>query len=180
VLKGIVESLLQGLHVPIDIATADAALLEAGAGMLVSSGSASLGTLGILDSRTATLLGLEHETFYAELSVEALSKVLPAISFKEFSRFPSIRRDIAVVVDSVVPAGQLEAIIRDNAGPLLKAVTVFDSFQGGSLPPGKKSIGFSMEFTSPDRTLMGEQVDALVTTVEAALKTRVGGVLRRT
>jgi phenylalanyl-tRNA synthetase beta chain len=180
VLKGIVESLLQGLHVPIDIATADAALLEAGAGMLVSSGSASLGTLGILDSRTATLLGLEHEAFYAELSVEALSKVLPAISFKEFSRFPSIRRDIAVVVDSVVPAGQLEAIIRNNAGPLLKAVTVFDSFQGGSLPPGKKSIGFSMEFTSPDRTLMGEEVDALVTTVEAALKTRVGGVLRRT
>lgn len=179
-LKGIVESLLHGLHIPFQSTAADTALLETGAGMCISSGSTTLGTLGILHHRAATQLGLERETFYAELSVEALLKVLPAISFKEFSRFPSIRRDIAVVVDSTVPAGQLETVISDNAGPLLKALTVFDSFQGGSLPSGKKSVGFSMEFASPDRTLMGEEVDALVGTVETALETRVGGVLRRT
>jgi phenylalanyl-tRNA synthetase beta chain len=57
---------------------------------------------------------------------------------------------------------------------------VFDSFQGGSLPTGKKSVGFSMDFASPDRTLLGDEVDVLVSSVEAALATRVGGILRRT
>jgi phenylalanyl-tRNA synthetase beta chain len=77
-------------------------------------------------------------------------------------------------------AGQLQAIVAEHGGPLLKAIIVFDNFQGGSLPAGKKSVGFSMEFSSPDRTLLGEEVDVLVNSVEAALATRVGGILRRT
>jgi len=83
-------------------------------------------------------------------------------------------------VDSSMTAGQLQAIITENGGPLLKTIVVFDSFQGGSLPTGKKSVGFSMDFASPDRTLLGDEVDVLVSSVEAALATRVGGILRRT
>jgi len=180
VLKGIIESVLRELHVPFDVTATDHALLETGTGILVSSGPIALGTLGILRQNVAALLGLERETFYAELSVDALLETLPTIRFREFSRFPSIRRDIAVVVDSTVPAGQLQAIITENAGPLLKSVVVFDSFQGGSLPTSKKSVGFSMEFTSPERTLMGEEVDTLVRSVESALTMHVGGILRRT
>jgi phenylalanyl-tRNA synthetase beta chain len=180
VLKGIVESILRDLHVSFAVAPLDGALLEPGAGALVSSETTSLGTLGVLRHDVGTLLGLERDAFYAEFSVDALLKSVPAITFKEFSKFPSIRRDIAVLVDSSMTAGELQAIITENSGPLLKAIVVFDSFQGGSLPAGKKSVGFSMEFASPDRTLLGEEVDVLVGCVEVALASRVGGILRRT
>ena len=180
VLKGIIESLLRELHVPSQVVSSDSALLETGAGILVSSDLAELGTLGILRHDIGVLLGLERETFYAEFSVDALLRSIPTITFREFSRFPSVRRDIAVLVDSGMTAGELQAIVTEHGGPLLKAIVVFDSFQGGSLPSGKKSVGFSMEFASPDRTLLGEEVDVLVSSVEAALATRVGGILRRT
>jgi len=179
-LKGIVESMLRDLHVSFAVAPFDGPLLELGAGVVISSRTTSLGTLGILRHEVGTLLGLERDAFYAEFSVEALLKSMPTVTFKEFSKFPSIRRDIAVVVDSSVTAGELQAIITENSGPLLKATVVFDSFQGGSLPAGKKSVGFSMEFASPDRTLLGEEVDVLVGSVETALASRVGGILRRT
>lgn len=180
VLKGIIESVLRALHVPCNVAPSTSVLLENGAGALVSSDTTALGTLGILNHEVGVLLGLDREAFYAEFSVDALLKNIPTISFKEFSRFPSVRRDIAVLVDSGIPAGQLQAIVAEQGGVLLKAVVVFDSFQGGSLPTGKKSVGFSMEFASPDRTLLGEEVDVLVSSVETALATRVGGILRRT
>ena len=180
VLKGIVESVLRDLHVPCDVVSSNCALLETGASALVSSETTTLGTLGILRHDVGALLGLERDTFYAELSVDALLKNIPTVSFKEFSKFPSIRRDIAVLVDEYVAAGQLQAIIAENGGPLLKTIVVFDSFQGGSLPAGKKSVGFSMEFASPDRTLLGEEVDVLVGFVETALASRVGGILRKT
>lgn len=180
VLKGIIESVLRDLHVPCNVVSSESALLETGASVLVSSETTALGTLGILRHDVGTLLGLERETFYAELSVDALLKSIPTICFREFSKFPSVRRDIAVVVDSSMTAGQLQTIIAEHGGPLLKASIVFDNFQGGNLPAGKKSVGFSMEFASPDRTLLGEEVDVLVSSVEAALATRVGGILRRT
>lgn len=180
VLKGIIESVLQGLHVPSSILPSDSALLETGANVLVSSGTTALGTFGILRHDIGTLLGLERDTFYAEFSVDALLKSVSAISFKEFSRFPSIRRDIAVLVGSNIVAGQLQAIVVEHCGPLLKKIVVFDNFQGGNLPAGKKSVGFSMEFASPDRTLFGEEIDVLVNSIETALATDVGGILRRT
>jgi len=180
VLKGIIESVLRDLHVPCNVVLSDSTILETGASVLASSETMALGTLGILRHDVGALLGLERDTFYAEFSVDALLKSIPVISFKEFSRFPSIRRDIAVLVDSSMTAGQVQAIITEHGGPLLKTIVVFDSFQGDSLPTGKKSVGFSMEFASPDRTLLGDEVDVLVSSVEAALATRVGGILRRT
>jgi phenylalanyl-tRNA synthetase beta chain len=180
VLKGIMESVLRDLHVPFGVASSDSPLLENGASILVLSGTIPLGTLGILRHDVAALLGMERDIFYAEFSVDALLKSIQPIGFKEFSRFPSIRRDIAVLVESSITAGQLQAIVAEHGGPLLKGIVVFDNFQGGSLPAGKKSVGFSMEFASPDRTLFGEEVDVLVDSVETALATRVGGILRRT
>jgi phenylalanyl-tRNA synthetase beta chain len=180
VLKGIIESILRELHVSCQVMVSDTALLESGAGILISSQTTELGTLGILRHGVGALLGLERDALYAEFSVDALLKIIPTISFKEFSKFPSVRRDIAVLIDSGVTAGQLQSIITELCGPLLKTIVVFDSFQGDSLPTGKKSVGFSMEFASTDRTLLGDEVDALVSSVETALATRVGGILRRT
>jgi phenylalanyl-tRNA synthetase beta chain len=180
VLKGILESMLHELHAAYTVVPADSPLLESGASAAISTESGMLGIFGILDPRAGAILGAERDIFYAELSLDILLKSVPTISFKEFSKFPSIRRDIAVLVDSNVTAGQLQAIITENGGPLLKEIVVFDNFQGGNLPPGRKSIGFSMEFVSPDRTLLGEEVDALVGSIEAALATQAGGTLRRT
>jgi len=180
VLKGVLESILRELHVPFVVAAGDSPLFEAGAGATVAAGSTVLGAFGVLKHQAGTALGMEQDAFYAELSLDALLSCIPDVSFKEFSKFPSIRRDIAVLVDSGVTAGQLQAVIAENGGPLLKGIVVFDSFQGGSLPAGKKSVGFSMEFVSPDRTLVGDEIDVLVSSIEAALATRAGGILRRT
>lgn len=180
VLKGVLESMMHELHVPLVVAASDSPLFETGASATLISGSTVLGAFGILKHPAGVALGIEQDVFYAELSLDALLTCIPTVRFREFSRFPSIKRDIAVLVDSNVTAGQLQEVIAENGGPLLKNIVVFDSFQGGSLPAGKKSVGFSMEFVSPDRTLLGEEIDVLVSSIEAALATRAGGILRRT
>lgn len=180
VLKGILEAMLGELHIPCTVHAADDRLFEAGGCAGVLSGSQSMGVFGILSCKTIQSLGLEQRAFYAELPLDTILACMPVLSFKEFSRFPAIRRDIAVLVDRTITAGQLQEVIQNNGGPLLKKVVIFDCFQGKTLPEGKKSVGFSLEFVSPDRTLLGDEVDALIKSIETALAQRLGGILRRT
>jgi phenylalanyl-tRNA synthetase beta chain len=94
------------------------------------------------------------------------------------SRFPPADRDIAIVIDEGTPHAEVEAAIREAAGPLLETVRLFDVYRGGSIADGRKSLAFSLRYRAGERTLADDEVSAIHTRVEAALGSRFGAEVR--
>ena len=103
----------------------------------------------------------------------------PAARAKEPPRFPSVRRDLAVVVPAGLPAGAVLETVRRHAGPLLQGLVLFDMYQGEGLDLGKKSLALGLTLQDFSRTLTDEVVEGLVTQVLTALKAAYGAELRQ-
>jgi len=98
--------------------------------------------------------------------------------YVQVPRFPSISRDIALVVSSETSAGTLEHVIRNAGGKLLKTVRLFDLYEGANVEEGKKSVAFSLTYADPERTLTDEEVVKAHDKVLNALTTEAGALLR--
>ena len=98
-------------------------------------------------------------TYVFELSLDALLNAeTKEIQYTAIPRFPSITRDIALVVDKDVVAGEMSAIIKEAGGKLLKEVHLFDLYEGERMEEGKKSLAFSLKYFDPEKTLTDEEV----------------------
>ncbi|MGG1552095.1 phenylalanine--tRNA ligase subunit beta [Paenibacillus ferrarius] len=102
-----------------------------------------------------------------------------AIVYKLLPRYPSIGRDIAVVVDAGVPVGSLEKAITEVAGELLESIQVFDIYTGERLGAGRKSVAIALVYRHAERTLQDEEVTELHAKVVAALEQQFGAELRK-
>ncbi|MBP0724008.1 phenylalanine--tRNA ligase subunit beta [Bacillus sp. RG28] len=99
------------------------------------------------------------ETYVFQLSLaKLLNTEVEEILYEAIPRFPSMNRDMALVVDSTVVAGEMVETIRSAGGKLLKDVTIFDLYEGDKMEAGKKSIAFSLTYFDPERTLTDEEV----------------------
>lgn len=87
-------------------------------------------------------------------------------------------RDIALVTDKTVTSGQLESVIKEVGGKLLKEVTVFDVYEGEHMEEGKKSVAFSLQYVNPEQTLTEEEVTKAHSKVLKALEDTYQAVLR--
>jgi phenylalanyl-tRNA synthetase beta chain len=99
-------------------------------------------------------------------------------TFREIPRFPPIHRDLAFVVEASTPAGAAQRAIEQEGGALLDRVVLFDVFEGGPIPEGKKSLAFSLEFRAPDRTLTDDEADQAVQKIVDRLAQEYGAELR--
>jgi phenylalanyl-tRNA synthetase beta chain len=93
--------------------------------------------------------------------------------------FQPLERDFAFLVDSSVPADKLTKAAKSADKTLITDAKVFDLFQGGSLPDGKKSIAFSVTIQPRERTLTDQEIEALTAKVVAAVNKATGGELRK-
>ncbi|WP_335872704.1 phenylalanine--tRNA ligase subunit beta [Bacillus sp. 2205SS5-2] len=119
------------------------------------------------------------ETYVFELNASTLfGEETEPLQYSSIPRFPSITRDIALVVDSKVLAGDIEAVIVEVGGKLLREVSVFDLYEGEHMEAGKKSVAFSLKYFDPERTLTDEQVVKVHDKVLAAVKEKIGAELR--
>lgn len=143
----------------------------------------------LLDGKTIGFVGQLHpvvqkdydlkETYVFELALtELLNAEVEDIRYSPIPRFPSITRDIALVVDENVVAGELQKAIIEAGGKLLKEVSIFDVYKGDRLPDGKKSIAFSLRYYDPERTLTDEEVTAVHEKVIQAVEQQFGATLR--
>lgn len=112
-----------------------------------------------------------------DLSALAL-KVTRKHRFSTFSRQPAMLRDLAVVVPDALTAAEAIATIREAGGDLLERVTMFDRFAGGQVPQGKVSLGFSLVYRSPERTLTTGEVEPVHQRIVDQLAARHGATLR--
>jgi phenylalanyl-tRNA synthetase beta chain len=143
----------------------------------------------LLDDQVIGFLGQVHPelqaswdltntvVFECDLTTLLTAEVAP-VTFVSLPRYPSMTRDIALVVDTAILAGELENVILQAGGPLLKEAHLFDLYKGEHLEPGKKSLAFSLTYYNPEKTLTDEEVGEVHEKVLAAVHETLGAVLR--
>ena len=137
-----------------------------------------VGWLGALHPQLGDRLDLHGPVFVFELALEGMiAGRLPR--FSELSRFPEVRRDIAVLVDQSVAAGDLLEDIREQAGPVLKNLRLFDVYQGKGIDPESKSLAIGLTLQHSSRTLNDDEVNTLMERVVSSLEQRFKATLRR-
>ena len=101
-----------------------------------------------------------------------------AVVYHEISRFPAVSRDLALLIDQNVEFGQIEKIAYQTEKKLLRAVRLFDVYEGKNLPAGKKSYAVNFILQDDDKTLNDKQIDAIMQKLIHQLTTQLGAELR--
>ena len=99
-----------------------------------------------------------------------LGKKTGKMKFKEISKYPSIKKDLAIVVDKNIPANEIATVIKKAAGSLLLGTDIFDVYQGQGLEDNKKSLAYSLEFGANDRTLTDEEINVVLEKIIVAIE----------
>ncbi len=151
--------------------------LHPGQAARVERGGETVGWIGMLNPAIEEQAGLAGNTFLFEIRLdEKLNGRLPA--FRPLSRYPSIRRDIAVVVDQEVTFGRLEALVRAAAPETLKQILIFDVYTGDKVDSGRKSLALGLILQESSHTLTDEEVDGIVERILQVLKRELNAQLR--
>ncbi|HSM11754.1 MAG TPA: phenylalanine--tRNA ligase subunit beta [Lysobacter sp.] len=136
-----------------------------------------LGWIGQLHPRLQRTLDLDTDVVAFELDLEPLlARAIPKAS--ALSRFPSVRRDLAFVVAETVRWSDVQASVRDAAGPVLKDLVLFDRYQGKGVETGFKSLAMGLILQEQSRTLTDRDVDATVAAVTERLLSDHGAAIR--
>lgn len=170
VLKGIVEGLGDKLGIALDFERGEMDGLHPGRTAYITLDGHRIGIIGQLHPTEQKARDLKT-TIVMELSLAELFKEHTGpLKYTQVPRYPSITRDIALVLSKIVEAGTIEKLIRSAGGKLLKDVRVFDLYEGDNLEAGKKSVAFSLTYFDPEKTLTDEEVTAAHEKVVARLK----------
>lgn len=178
-LKGDLESLL-GLSAGLQFFRFEAfehPALHPGQSAVVFKGEKQLGYIGAIHPTLSADLGLSTPVYLFELELnEVLRAELP--KFKELSKFPEVRRDLALIVDKTISAGDLLNHVRSEVGERLVDLRLFDEYQGKGIDPKRKSLGLGLTFQHQSRTLTEEEINQVVEHVVESLNSRYGATLR--
>jgi phenylalanyl-tRNA synthetase beta chain len=178
-IKGDVEALLAltGRTAAFTFVAAGHPALHPGQSAQLRRGDRPVGWLGRVHPSLANLLDLSPDSFVFELEYAALESGRLA-RFQPISRFPSIRRDLAVVVDAGLGVAELQSVVKQAAGDFLQELLVFDVYRGKGIESGRKSIAFGLILQDYSRTLTEQDIDGVVTRVTGQLKKEFGATLR--
>ncbi|QUX96149.1 phenylalanine--tRNA ligase subunit beta [Marinomonas sp. CT5] len=136
-----------------------------------------IGLMGELHPQLSKTLGANQPIYVFDIALNAvLNATLP--EYEAVSRFPEVRRDLALLVDRSVPVSELERVIAETAGEALKNVLVFDVYQGQGIDETKKSVALGLTWQHPSHTLSDEEVNNSVEQTVAALSEQLGAVVR--
>jgi phenylalanyl-tRNA synthetase beta chain len=137
----------------------------------------AIGWIGEMHPRAVKRLGLSNTAFLFELEIE-LSFSTKILKFKKISKFPSVRRDLAVVVDENVPLAVLRENVTVSASGLLSDFRVFDVYRGPGVDFGRKSVALGLILQDSSRTLTDVDADAVVNAVVTRLRDVLSATIR--
>jgi phenylalanyl-tRNA synthetase beta chain len=178
-IKGDIETLLgiESASARYRFEPAAQAALHPGQSALLSRDGEALGLLGALHPELLRTLDLQGPVFLFELDFDlCCKKNLP--SFKGLSKFPEVRRDLAIVLDEAVPAETVLQAVREAAGEWLVNLNLFDVYRGQGIEKEKKSVALGMVLQHRERTLTDEDVSTIIDRVVASLSEHCGATLR--
>jgi phenylalanyl-tRNA synthetase beta chain len=175
--KGLAESLLKqlGLKASFENGDDEGIFPERGANIII--GEDRVGVLGELHPKVAQAFELSDVACLVEIDLKKLlTKTAGTKEYRPVPRFPSVTRDVALVIDEQVSYRTVENIIRSF--PLVTTVTLFDLYRGEQIVEGRKSFAIRIAYQSPSRTLTDEEVDQTQEQMLARLRQELGATLR--
>ena len=122
----------------------------------------------------------KEEVYVLEIDLDKLlNKKVGKMKYKEISKFPSVKKDIAVIVDKNITAQEVATVIKKSAGSMLTNVKLFDLYTGQGIEENKKSLAYSLTFEDSKKTLTDEEVNAVMQTVIENLEKKINAELRK-
>jgi phenylalanyl-tRNA synthetase beta chain len=158
-------------------ASRQAALHPGQTAEILSAQGDHIGWLGMLHPNLEKQLGFDSQVFLFELEQDLLlNKQIPA--FKPLSKYPSVRRDLALIVQEEVSAEQITTCIKQCAEQTLQDVAIFDIYRGKGVEEGSKSVALSLILQDDAQTLTDSEIDAIFNRVLEALMKNINAKLR--
>lgn len=136
---------------------------------------------GVVAKSILKKLDISKEVFYADFDWDAVMKAIRKnkISYKEVSKFPSVKRDLSLLVDKAVDFATLEILAYKTDSKLIKDVSVFDVYEGDKLPEGKKSYALSFVLQDEEKTLTDKQIESVIDKLVATFSSKAGAEVRK-
>ena len=136
--------------------------------------------LGILRKKITKRFDIDSEVFYADINWTELMKAVKnvKIGYSEISKYPAVKRDLALLVDKSVTFAQIEQVARETEKKLLKAVSLFDVYEGKNLEEGKKSYAVSFILQDDNQTLNDKVIDKTMSRLMENFQKRLGAIQR--
>jgi phenylalanyl-tRNA synthetase beta chain len=180
-LKGALETLLEGLGVTgyQFLPERDEPFLHPGKACRVEVNKRSVGSMGEAHPDAGAAFEIKQKIFLFELNFQSLvESCQESRSFKALPRFPSVTRDLALIVDEKIAAGDILYTLRQANADLIAEIKIFDLYRGKPIPPGAKSLAFRIKYQRDDRTLTDAEVNEFHQKMTELLAYRYGAVLR--
>lgn len=180
-LKGILDTLLQRLHVPgVRLVSGTHPSLHPARTAVLRLADTDLGIAGEVHPQICEQFDLAAPTVaMLELDLDVLLTHCQPRRYQHISRFPAVLEDIALVVDAEVPAQTVEETIRTAGGELLRRVELFDLYQGEQIPAGQKSLAYALTFQANDRNLTEDDVRLLYERIRQHAAATLGAQIRQ-
>lgn len=178
VAKGIVEGLFAHLELNVTFVQTKMEDMHPGRCAEIRLNGKGIGYAGQVHPLTAKDFDVK-ETYVFEIDLEsvfAVHQLTP--SFTDIPRYPSVTRDIAFILDNDIPAGDVQAVIKEIGAPLVKEVSIFDVYQGEHMEEGKKSVAYRLLYQDPSRTLKDDEVDASYQEIIEKVNNQFGSYVR--
>lgn len=151
------------------------------AGLSVQTrGGKRLATFGIVTKKLLKAFDIDNEVYYADFNWKELLKAIRnvKVSYTEISKFPAVKRDLALLLDKKVQFAEIEKIAYETEKKLLKEVSLFDVYEGKNLEAGKKSYAVSFLLQDENATLNDKQIDKIMSKLVRNLEDKLNAKLR--
>lgn len=143
-------------------------------------GGKRIAAFGVVSKKMTKKLGVEAPVYYADINWTNVMKLVKkvAVTYYDLSKFPSVSRDLALLVDEKVEFAQIEAAAYQAEKKLLKEVRLFDVYEGKNLEDGKKSYAVNFTLQSEEKTLNDKAIEAIMTKIEQSIVKATGATVR--
>ena len=170
-LKSVMDRMAADLAAgPVEYTQSSPALYHPGRTATVRVGGRELGLLGELHPTALRTFNLDERFVALDIDVATLLAASGERKAAELPRYPSVQRDLAVVVVESAQSGELQQTVRDAGGSFLQGVHAFDEYRGGQVGEGLKSVALALTFRSPERTLTDAEVEGVMADIKKALQ----------
>jgi phenylalanyl-tRNA synthetase beta chain len=136
--------------------------------------------MGIVSYKVLKAFDIENPVFFADLDWHLLMKAIrnQCVKYSEISKYPAVSRDLALLIDKSIEFASIEQIAYQTEKKLLKAVTLFDVYEGKNLPAGKKSYAVNFILQDTEKTMSEKAIDAIMQKLIQQLTKQLGAELR--
>ena len=181
-LRAMVEKLLKRFGVDIYVLQCEALECDLYAdAIILKQGPKEVLRMGVVAPAVRKKFDIKQDVYFAEIDFDQLVKMTrkQKIAFKELSKFPEVKRDLALLVNKSVSFAQLRSVAFATEKKLLKSVSLFDVYEGDKLPEGKKSYALSFILEDKNQTLTDKQIERTMANLQAQLEQKCGAEVRK-